>query len=777
MRSILKLFKANLRHKKGAFFGIVILMMIVTFCYSGTVSNNDNLERAILDDFRHRKVGDIMAMLWENAPSDTLKNKMDSDARVKDYFLETVLSMDKPVKAEGKESSVLNMLFCYNDSYQVYNSDITGFLPDGTGPQKGEIFLSYHLYGSEGYALGNTIQLCTKNGYDESFRVAGYYQETLHGGFGSGVGLLNPADFERVYKEKSTDVMDMHRSLFSYTTLHIVLADGADDLEVKEALDLGKEADSIGYKSDAIGTDMIYATTGTRLVAVFTVLLLVIVMIVIGNSINTAVETDYINLGVLKSQGFGKWHLRAVWILQYGSALLIGSVLGLLLTVPAIAYLGRIFMKLSGILAENKIALGQCSLYALIVFVLCTVFVIFATAKVGRISPVRAISGGKSEIHFDSRLQLPIRKKGLGFLVALRQFTSRRKSYIGSSLIVALLVFFLCTVLLFARGINKDMFMYPTGDVELSMLGGTLTLSEQSKITEIYQKYDADAELLLWTGRNMQLDGQQTLVQLYTREANFDPPLDGRKPQYDNEIMLTEMLANRLKKQLGDKVEIEYNSKKGEYVITGIFQSILSPAIGEMTFAAGEKIGIDTPDMGYIIMKDASDKDALVKELNEKLGDQMEAVSIVPGEYLESVFEQIDLLMMVIIGVVFVVSVIFAMVVVTMICQKSFVRERIDIGIFRAVGFSVGGLRMQFALRFFLVAVCGSAIGAVCSVCGSLPLLSLVMQFLGLTRFQSPISAGVYLYPALAICAAFFVCSYFSARRVKSVSVRELVTE
>ena len=776
MRSILKLFRANLRHKKGAFFGIVILMMIVTFCYSGTVSNNNNLERAVLQDFSHRKIGDIILTLYDEIP-DALTEKLDADSRVTAHFPETGLRLWKKVQADGKESDALSELFCYDSSYQVYNDDITGFAPDGTAPQAGEVFLSYSLYGPEEYALGKTVRIATKNGYDESFRIAGFYQETLRGGFGTGIGLISKTDFDRILNEKSDSAFDAHRNVFPYVSMHINVQEGTDLLKLKKDLSLEEYAYGIEYKSEAIETDMIYATTGTRLVAVFTFLLVLIVMIVIGNSITSAVETDYVNLGVLKSQGFGKWHLRAVWIIQYGTALLVGSILGLLLTIPAIAYLGKIFMNLSGILAENKVALAECSLYALAVFVLCVIFVFFATAKIGRISPVRAISGGSSEVYFDSRLHMPIRKKGLGFFVALRQFTSRRKSYVGSALIVALLVFFLCTVMLFSRGLNKDMFIYPTGDVELTMLSGQFKASEEQKITDMMKKYDADAELLLWTGRNMLLDGEQTLCQLYTREANFDPVLDGRMPQYDNEIMLTELLAERIGKQIGDKVTVEFQGKKGEYVITGLFQSIISPAIGEMTFAAGTKIGVDAPDMGYVIMKDASKKDALTKELNETFGDVMEAVAIEPGEFVQGILDQVDLLMIIIIGAVFVISVIFAMVVVSMICQKSFVRERIDIGIFRAVGFSVGGLRRQFAVRFLLVAVCGSALGAVCSACLSLPLLSVLLRFLGITRFQAPASVWVYLAPALAICAAFFVCSYFSARRVKTVSVRELVTE
>ena len=775
MRSIFKLFKANLRHKKGTFIGIVILMTIVTFCYSGTVSNNRNLEKAILDDFSHRHIGDIVINMME--PSDELISRIEKDDRVTDHFTEQILALSKPVRAGGEEVKALDTLLCYDSSYQIYNDDITGFAPDGTAPEKGEIFLSYHLYGLKGCALGDTVEIETKNGYDESFRIAGFYQETFRGGFGYGCGLINKADFDRIFAEKTDDVFDSHRRLYSYTSLHINIKDGTDYKTLKNDLKIGTNSETIQLKSEAIESNMIYATTGTMLVAAYTVMLILIVMIVLGHAITSVVETDYVNLGVLKSQGFGKWHLRAVYILQYGLALLIGSVLGILLTLPAISVLGRLFMKLSGILADNSVAVGKCSLYALGIFLLCTLFVILTTAKIGKISPVRAISGNQNEVYFDNRLHMPIRKKGLSFFIALRQFTSRIKSYVSSFLIVSLLVFFLCTVMFFAKGLNRDMFVIPTGDIDLNMLSGKFQITQEAELEAIYRKYDPDAELLLWTGRMMDLDGEETLCQLYSRPKNFDPVLEGRQPKYNNEIILTELLAERLHKQIGDRVTIEYQGNKGEYVITGLFQSILSPAIAEMSFEAGEQIGVNNPDTGYILLKDTSRKDALVKELNDKLGDLLEASAIEPGEYLNGILEQVDLLLLIIISVVFVISVIFAAVVVTMICKRSFRRECIDIGIFRAVGFSVQGLRKQFSLRFLLVGMAGSVLGCVCSYALSLKLLSVLLRFLGITRFNAPQAADVYLLPALAICAAFAVFSYISSRRVKTLSVRALISE
>ncbi len=72
--------------------------------------------------------------------------------------------------------------------------------------------------------------------------------------------------------------------------------------------------------------------------------------------------------------------------------------------------------------------------------------ILLKTRRVTKISPVRAISGGRSEIYFDSRLNAPITSKPLSASLAFRQFTSNKKRYAGTVMIAAILTFFMIPV-------------------------------------------------------------------------------------------------------------------------------------------------------------------------------------------------------------------------------------------------------------------------------------------------------------------------------------------
>ena len=120
---------------------------------------------------------------------------------------------------------------------------------------------------------------------------------------------------------------------------------------------------------------------------------------------------------------------------------------------------------------------------------------------------------------------------------------------------------------------------------------------------------------------------------------------------------------------------------------------------------------------------------------------------------------------------------IFSAVIVGMVCKRSFIKERKDIGVCKAMGFTAGDLRKQFALRFSMVALIGSAAGGVLALFLSEPLLKVIFSVVGITDFTKKYSVFNVALPVVAICVSFYVCAYFSSRKVKSVEVRELITE
>ena len=128
-------------------------------------------------------------------------------------------------------------------------------------------------------------------------------------------------------------------------------------------------------------------------------------------------------------------------------------------------------------------------------------------------------------------------------------------------------------------------------------------------------------------------------------------------------------------------------------------------------------------------------------------------------------------------GVIYAVSVLFSLVVVMMVCKKAFLQERRDIGIFKSLGFTSSKLRLQFAVRFLIVSLAGSALGIVISLFCTPMTLTWVFKMIGVSNFISRFSALSIIIPAAITAVSFFTFAYLSSRKIKQVEIKELVTE
>ena len=117
--------------------------------------------------------------------------------------------------------------------------------------------------------------------------------------------------------------------------------------------------------------------------------------------------------GVLKAQGFDKNKIRMLFLGQYLLSEIIGAVLGIIFSIPLVKSASNIFVTITAVPAVISVPVGIIVLILAALFALSAVSIFFVTIKISRISPVRAISGNKKEIYFESRLNAPIGYKFL----------------------------------------------------------------------------------------------------------------------------------------------------------------------------------------------------------------------------------------------------------------------------------------------------------------------------------------------------------------------------
>ena len=130
MKSVLKLMRAHIRHGKDAFFGIVLLMMLLTFSFSGTVSNDDALRAALEENFAEADVGDITVIINDDQLTDEMLEALDSDRMVERYSVRDSLWLRSKPEIDGNEEELGLEFRRRSDDIDVFNDSSDG--SDGT---------------------------------------------------------------------------------------------------------------------------------------------------------------------------------------------------------------------------------------------------------------------------------------------------------------------------------------------------------------------------------------------------------------------------------------------------------------------------------------------------------------------------------------------------------------------------------------------------------------------------------------------------------------------
>ena len=783
VKSILKLMRANIRSGKGAFKSIILLMMLLTFSFSGTVSNDDRLREARTERFAEVGVPDLLVWVYGDLLTDGMLNEVRGDPNVRELHTKQSLLFVHAPLVGGRESDVRLSLNAYEPGIRVFDDAFADYAADNT-LSDGEIYLPSKMRLNDGFQKGAKITLQTNGGYDTSFTVKGFYEDIVSGAvtFSGYNCIVTQHDFERLAAEKTDSFFGSERSVLSLSLLYINGTGALSQTELRR--ELAKNTALISTANSAFTRDMLsdsvemFSEVGTRIIAIFVALLLTVVLIMMFNSIRASIEMDQAELGILKSQGFTAGQISLVYVLQYTLALMIGAVLGIAVSVPACRYLISMWKILTGIRSETGVSVLKCAVLSVCIILICAAFIFAATAKIRRISPVSAIAGAKGDVYFDSRLNVRIRKKPLAFFIALRQLNSRRKSYLGTAFIVLLLTFFIISIMILTKGLDGDqLFTDITGEISMSDTSG-FRLSDADEAEAAIRQIDSGADLLTESYHRMLVDGELFAVHAYRSPEDVFKPLKGRAPLYDNEIMLTEAVSEELHKQIGDSVTVSYQGHAQEFIVTGNFQSAWEYGLVTLVTTGGmQQLGNNEIEGAFVKVSDTAKQQQIIDMLNAQYAGRLKAEAFAESGYITNIKKITNILMNAISYAIYAVLLTFAAAIVAAACKRAFIRERTDIGIFKATGFTVGGLRLQFALRFALIALIGSAAGCTAGMLWSRGMLTGILQVVGLTDFTTDYTAAMFIVPSAILCLCFFLTAWLASRRIAQVNVRELVTE
>lgn len=777
------LLKASLKRHKGSLAGIFLLIFLVSLSLATVLSVWNNSSRYVRGEMERLGFGGITAWVSGIPDAGPLSQEISSLDDVEQVGVQSLIFSN--YRIGGQESDSEGQLITYDPQeypYKIFADDLSGYQEGAAEIAPGEAYVSPSLRSMFGVQVGDEISFpIARTGVEKSLVVKGYFEDPFMGSSMIGMKgfLICAQDHDEIAQRIAEAGIDFlaRPGYMLHVFQRAGSAAGAAELNsrLNRETSLPAYAEFVHTQSAISGFMLTLQNILTGLLLAFVAILTAVSMVVLGHSIGSAIEQDTVNMGILKTVGFTSGRLRAVQLLQYLSAILPGMTLGAGAAVWTAGLVCRMTVTTTGLLVPSTLSAGLCVLSLAAILLLLLAFIWLKTGRIGSITPIRAIRGS-AEKSLPKAGRSPIRQRGLGFWMALRQLLTGKKRYLSICIVAALLVFFASLAGRMDSWLGPhgegmmDSFnpadlhiaAQPVGDVSTGDVEQTI-----AKITGITDRY-----MLAMPG--VSVNGVDYTANVITDPERFHL-LEGRACTSPNEIVLTEIVAADLKVGVGGTVTAAAGLGSREYVVSGIYQCAndLGANIGMSREGYG-LIGQEAPAMWCVhyFLEDPSQQPAVMQALADRFGgDVYVHENSWPG--LSGILSAMQLLMLLLYGV----SAAVVLVVTLLAAGRLLTMEQGDLGIYKALGFSANRLRLSFALRFGVAALFGSVIGICLSAAVTDPLVSSLMRAFGISGFSSQPGIGNTLLPAAAVIILFLFFAYLAAGKLKKGTLINLISD
>lgn len=783
------LLRADMKSQRGSLIGIFMLVLIITvsLCTVISVWSNSNIyEKERIEQVGY---GDIAYWLPVMPGRDELAAQVEALDEVERVEVQEIVAFNRYFvqgQTEGIEGSIhLSVWEDYGQCYQLYREDMDGFQETPEKLREGEVYVSSSFCALYDVRVGDTLEFAAKEGGPaEVFIIRGFFEDPVAGSAMMGMkqAFITKSDMRKLsalLDEAGEAAQGQRLNVFHlFRPADSGLSAGEFQKTVNAETDLAAAAGFSYGKETIMGFMLILYNIFAGFLLVFVMVLLVVAMIIIGHSISSGIEQNYVDMGILKAIGYTRGDLCIVWILQYLFVIVGGMSIGMPASLFVVRKINRLTVTVTGLLIPSKIPIGNSLLALGLILLVITGFICIKTAKIGRITPIRAIRGGAEDVYFKSRFVAPIRKGGLHFWLAYRQLVSGKKQYISACLVASLLVFFLS---LTAR---MDVWLGPDGKGLMDSFSASrydlgIKCTDRETEEEIEEFLEARVGIIdsYQFVMNRASVGQiEYLMNIISKPEYFNVLL-GRSCFYRNEIVVSQSVADELRIGIGDSVPVAFGGKEQEFIVSGIYQ-----CANDM----GENFGIskegferflesDNEEAFYYtfyLFQDVSMTEEIAQLLEETYGDR-----IFIDENTWSGVDIILLVVSILMIFMYIVTIIFVLITVTLTGSKILYKEQHDMGIYKSLGYESGKLRLAFSLRFGIVSAAGSVLGILLSAALTDTLASAMLRVCGISRFTSVLSPVQMALPAIIVSALFFLFAWFAAGRVKKVEPGILIVE
>ena len=521
-------------------------------------------------------------------------------------------------------------------------------------------------------------------------------------------------------------------------------------------------------------------------VLMFGVLTLTIAFIIITHGVRNFIVRNMKNTGVLEAAGYTPSMLRLALVLQIMLVALIGSILGVALGVLTSGAFGDIVSGVLGLTWNQPIHWPVAALTVAGMVLVTFLIAMLIGRAYKKITVLDALRGGINT-HNYKRNHFPLDKNSLPLPVAM----SLKNTFgnVRNSILLMVIAALLTIAMTAGFGMYESFGAKPESLLEImGMEGGKVYVSNGDvSFADEYRKIDGVTNVLLQKGFEPVVihgDKEKSAFTYVVDDVNhrmYLKLLEGRAPVHDNEIMMTQALAEDMGVSIGDVVTVKNGSKTVDYIVTGFDQRM--ERMGRtmnLTIEGGKKLLTDIPRMDILIYAEENVSfetlEAKVKEIAAAHGDE-EYVIINSDKNMNSTMGTVSSALRMVCIIIAVVTLFIVIFTEALIIRAKITKEWRSMGISKALGETGGQLIMEIMLSNIPALLMGSLLGVLVSDLAGQGLCKGIFSLFGLKKidFFTPIHWKALTVVSIVVVAA--LTSALIGLRVRTMKPVEMITE
>ncbi len=723
-----RILKNDLRRKK-IMNTVLLLFVILSAMFASSSVNNMVSVYGGIDYFCEKaEMSDYIVLTLNSDGVSPADKTIEEAPSITEYKKEGVIIMaSKNLTQDGdkyvdfENPGLITAVYDAKLNYFDMKDEMVKEIPSG------HIYLGGLLADDTKTYVGDKVRI-EMAGVSKDFIIDGYIKDALFGSpfMGNPRILMNDDDMKAYLDDEEINQYHTGNVYYIFT----------DDLKsLKQELS-DMQGALLGLDASTLKMTYMLDMITAGLLMVVSICLILISFAMLSFTIKFTLTEDFREIGVMKAVGLRTAAIRGLYIIKYLFIACIGAVIGYFLSVPFGNFLLKSVSERMVLGNDNNVQIGIVSAIAVVIIIVS--FCYGCTGSIKKLSPIDAVRSGETGERYTQKSVLKLSKTWLpgNIFMALNDVLSKPKQYV-SMLVTFTVCLLLITMLanttntlmsdrlLFLMGTTQSDVFYASTEKIMDTMG--------SEDEDILNRILDDIEEQL---RENGMPGKVHVELMYTIPVEFGDQKvqvmmqqckdtkttdyvysEGTAPIYENEIALTQLLLDDLGASIGDKVTLEINGEKKEYLITATFSSFNQMGkIGRLHQDVPLKDNDASSAHAFQIDFDDNPSDEVIAERIEKCKKIFKTDKIYDKAGYVDISTNSASTLNYAKNLVLIISIIIAAL-VTVLMERSFIsKETGEIALMKAIGFKSRSISAQHTLRFVVLMLVATLITAVMTI-------------------------------------------------------------